>query len=252
MASKPWFSASRGRWLMKYRPDPTGPWKIQPLGKHPEPFPPSRPPKKPPQVILDRAHEFEEIEYRAKHNLGAAPARLKGLEVYLHAYVEAYEGTRRKGSVKQLRRHVARFLRFAAARGITSVQSITRAVCRDYLEARIKQVAHGTLRTERGYLIGIWTRAVEDNLVAANPWQFAKVPGKPAESEPTFWTAEEIGTSSSAGAPRSIPSSCSQTRSGAAGWSPTTRRGPRLSARSGRQGYSPGLLTTSAIPTHGT
>jgi hypothetical protein len=98
MASKPWFSASRGRWLMKYRPDPTGPWKIQPLGKHPEPFPPSRPPKKPPQVILDRAHEFEEIEYRAKHNLGAAPARLKGLEVYLHAYVEAYEGTRRKGS----------------------------------------------------------------------------------------------------------------------------------------------------------
>jgi integrase len=177
---------------MKYRPDPTGPWKTVSLGKHPEPYPPSRPPKKPPQFILDRAREFAEIEYRAQHGLQGAPARAKDLTVYLDAYLEAYAGTRRRGSVKQIRRHVRTFLEFARVRGITTVQAVTRAVCRDYLEERIKHVAHTTLRTERGFLIAIWTRAVEDELVMANPWTYAKVPGKPIKRAPTFWSADEI------------------------------------------------------------
>lgn len=192
MASDPFFDKRRGVWAMKFKPDPTGKWVRQVLGKHPGAWSPSKPPKKPPQAILDRAHEFAEIEYRAKYGLAQAPARAKGLDAYLASYVTAYEGTRRKGSVKQLRRHVESFLGFCSTRGITSVQAVTRAVCRDYLEHRIKEVAHNTLRTERGYLIGIWSRAVEDGLIPQNPWQFAKVPGKPERSEPTYWSPEEV------------------------------------------------------------
>lgn len=192
MASAPWFDKRRGIWVMKYRPDPSGKWVRVTLCKHPTDWSPTRPPKKPPQIAIDRAREFSEIEYRAKHGMAAAPARAKGLETYLNAYLAAYDGTRRQGTVKQVRRHIRTFLEFAGARGVTSVQGVTRTVCRDYLELRIKQVSHNTLRTERGYLIGIWTRAVEDGLIAANPWQFAKVPGKPEEVTETFWSAEEV------------------------------------------------------------
>lgn len=192
MASRPWFNTARGTWLMKYRPDPTGPWVTVSLCKHPTGWDRSRPPKKPPQVAIDRAAEFAEIEYRARHGLAAPPARSVGLEGYMTAYLAAYESTRRVGSVLQVRRHVREFLAFCAARGVTTVQGVTRAVCRDFLESRAKSVSTNTLRTERGFLIGIFSRAVEDGIIPANPWHLAKVPGHPERSPETFWGPEEI------------------------------------------------------------
>ncbi len=191
MASKPYPDVRRGVWLMKYRPDPTGKWKVQPLGKDPR-LKSARPPKTPPQPVIDRAREFEEIEYRAKHGLGIGPVRAKGLAGYLASYIEAFAATHKAGSVRQLKRHAERFAAFAEGRKVKSVQGVTRPLCRDYLESRIGEVSHDTLKTEMRYLSPIWTRAVEDGLMVQNPWSRAKVPGKSTRSDPVFWSGEEV------------------------------------------------------------
>jgi integrase len=192
MASAPWFDENRGRWYMKYKPDPAGDWKRASLGKQPAPWSKSRPPKTPPQFIKDRAREFEEIEYRAKNNMAAPPKRAKGLDGYLADYVHAYEATHDAGSLKQLARHIKTLLAFAEKRGVKSLQGVNKAFCRDYLQERIKKVSASTLQTEKGYLGPIWTKALEDELVQANPWHLVDVPGKIIQPEPTFWSPEEV------------------------------------------------------------
>jgi integrase len=191
MASKPYPDFRTGVWIMKWRPDPTGKWKVKRLGKDPKLLS-ARPPKTPPQFILDRHREFEEQEYRAKHGLAAGPARAKGLSSYLTGYVEAFSASHKKGSIKQLQRHVKRFEAFATEKGATSVQGVTRSICRDYLESRIIEVSHDTLKTEMRYLSPIWSRAVEDGLMVANPWSRLKIPGKSTRSDPVFWTGDEV------------------------------------------------------------
>lgn len=191
MASKPYPDFRRGTWRMKWRPNPLGKWEVVNLGKDPRLLG-SRPPTKPPQAVLDRAHEFTEMEYRAKHGLGKGPARPKGLAGYLAAYVESFTATHKAGSARQLKRHVERFEAFALGRKIASVQAVSRPLCRDYLESRIGQVSHDTLRTEMRYLMPIWSRAIEDGLVVANPWARLKIPGKSTRSNPVFWSSEEI------------------------------------------------------------
>jgi integrase len=191
MASKPFTDKKRCIWRMKYRPDPTGDWVTVVLGHDPR-LKSARPPKTPPQAILDRARDFAEVEYRAKHGLGAAPNRAKGLDGYVSIYLDAFAATHKPGSVKQARRHLASFTAFAASRGVGTVQGITRSVCRDYLEARIAVVSRDTLRTEVGYLAPVWSRAVEDGLMVKNPWQRIKIPGKSTRSDPVYWSAEEV------------------------------------------------------------
>jgi integrase len=191
MASEPFPDTRRGVWRIKYKPEPLGPWKTETLGKDPR-LKAARPPKTPPQFVIDRAREFQEIEYRAKHGIAAAPARARGLAAYVEAAIEIHAAARAKGSTKQLRRHADSFVAFCAERGADSVQGVTRAICRDYLEMRAAKVAPSTLKTERGYLVGIWSRAVDDGLIAVNPWAAARVKVKPVAAEPTFWAAEEI------------------------------------------------------------
>jgi integrase len=193
MASRPRFDERRGQWVIKYRPVPGGEWKIPGLGKHPGWVRGQRVPKTPPQPVKDRAAAFAEVEYRAAHGLAPAPARAKGLEAFVEDYLELYRASRRPGSVKQMERHARDFLAFAAESGVTTLQGVTRPVCRDFLERRFRAgVSHDTLRTAKGYLVGIWTRAIDDGLVAANPWAGVKPPGKPAEPEITFWSPADI------------------------------------------------------------
>lgn len=192
VASNPFPDKKRGVWLCKYKPDPTGEWVRVNLGKDPRLLS-ARPPKTPPQSVLDRQREFAEIEYNARHGISAAPARAKGLAGYLESYVDAFAASHKPGSVRQLRRHAARFEAFAREKGVTTVQGVTRGLCRDYLEFRIRSVAHDTLKTEMRYLMPAWTRAVDDGLMTKNPWSRLKVPGKSTRSDPVFWTSEEIG-----------------------------------------------------------
>jgi integrase len=192
MASNPYPDVKRGVWYCKYKPDPAGPWVRVSLGHDPR-LKGVRPPKTPPQAVLDRAKGFAEIEYRAKHGLAAAPARARGLAAYLDDYATAFAASHKSGSVRQLRRHLDRFAAFCAERGIASVQAVTRSVCRDYLEHRIASVSHDTLRTEKRYLSPVWSRAVVDDLMAVNPWSRLKVPGKSTRSEPVYWSSAEVG-----------------------------------------------------------
>lgn len=191
MASKPFPDKRRGEWVCKYRPDPVGPWKRVVLGKDPK-IKKDHAPVKPPQSVLDRHREFTEIEYNAKHGIKPAPARAKGLAGYVASYLEAITGTMKAGSARQARRHAERFRDFVADKGVDSVQGVTRSLCRDYLEWRIREVSHDTLKTEMRYLMPIWSRAVEDGLMLVNPWAKLKVPGKSTRSAPVFWTNEEV------------------------------------------------------------
>lgn len=191
MASDPFPDKRRCTWRMKYKPDPAGPWITVTLGKDPR-LAADKPPKSPPMAIQDRARELADIEYRAKMGLVAAPARAKSLAVYLEDYAIARKATLKPGSHRQLVKAIDRFRDFVTERKVTTVQGLDRPLCRDYLEWRITQVSHDTLKTEMRYLSPIWSRAIEDKLVLANPWSRLKVPGKSTRSEPTYWTPEEV------------------------------------------------------------
>lgn len=191
MASKPWPDKRRRAWLMKYQPEPGGPWVKVSLGRDPR-ITKGHAPAKPPQAVIDRALEFTEIEYAAKHGIKTATPRAKGLAGYLDGYVTAYSATHKRGSAKQLARHTKRFAEWVKTKGVTTVQGVTRSICRDYLEHRIADVSHDTLRTEMRYLQGAWARAVEDGLMAVSPWSKQKVPGKSTRSTPVFWSGPEI------------------------------------------------------------
>lgn len=190
MASDPFPDTKRRIWRMKYKPDPSGKWKAVTLGKDPR-LGDARPPKKPPQFVLDRAAEFTEIEYRAKHGLGRGPTRARGIDAYFADYIA--KQAIRKNSMKQLRRHAVSFLEFCRRSGISTIQGVTKTACRNYLAERIKRVGASTLRTERGYLIGIFSRAEEDDeLIPSNPWRGVKIPKKIVDPVPTFWSHEDV------------------------------------------------------------
>lgn len=194
MASKPYpdCRGGRGVWKMKYRPDPTGRWVTVTLCKDPRLLS-VRPPKNPPQEAIDKARDFAEIEYRARYGLGVAPKRAKGLAGFVEAYLAAFRSGHDAGSIRQAERHAGAFLAFLEGRGITTVQGVDKAACRDFLESRAAEgIKPSTLRTIKGYLSPIWSRAVEDGLIPANPWQFAKAPGKVVQPKATFWTSEEV------------------------------------------------------------
>jgi integrase len=125
--------------------------------------------------------------------LSAAPARVKPLATYLDDYARSRALSTKSGSAEQLSRHARTFKAFAEVHGITSIQGVTRVHCREYLEERIRSVAHSTLTTERGYLMGAWSQAVHDGLLVVNPWSSVDVPGKAVDTPPTFWSSEEIG-----------------------------------------------------------
>ena len=191
MASSPYPDKRRHEWVMKYRPDPDKGWQVVKLGKDPR-LAGARPPKVPPQFVLDRHRHFSEIEYAAKHNIKSAPVRAEALAAYLETHFEAFSLARKGSSARSLRRHINRFLEFAAERGVASMQGCTRKVCREFLEARSVAVSHDTVKTEKRFLAPAWTRAVEDGIIDVNPWSGLKVPGKSTASDPVFWSSAEI------------------------------------------------------------
>lgn len=192
MASKPWYSKHRKQWLMRYRPDPNADWVTVPLGKHPTAVNADRPPKRAPIEIQDRAREFTDLEYRVANGLAPVPQQARSLAEYLDAYVAGYGATHKPGSVLLVKRYANNFKAFAAAQGVKTIQAVTKAHCRDYLESRTGTVSPNGLRTEKGYLGAIWSRAVDDGLIQVSPWYRLRPPGKKTDPPPTFWTPAEI------------------------------------------------------------
>jgi site-specific recombinase XerD len=191
VASRPYPDRRRGVWRCKYKPDPAGPWVSVILGRD-ERLKGARPPKSPPDPVRWAAQELAEVERRARLGLGAPPPQVRDLATHLHAYLAAYPASHDEGSVRQLARHVARFLAFCESRKVASLQAVTRAVCREYLLSRVASVSHNSLRTEVRYLSPIWSQALTDGLVAANPWSRIAVPGKPTEHAATCWSDAEV------------------------------------------------------------
>lgn len=194
MASQPWFDKRRGTWVMKYKTaaGPAGEWRRVTLCKHPGEWSPKKPPRKPPPLAIERAREYEEKEYRILNGLEAGEARAKGLAGYVASYLDAYRSGHDPASIAQAERVLRLFVEFAAARGVSSVQEVTRSLCRDWLAERARTVCCASLHTEKGYASPLFSRAVDDELIPANPWTRIKVPGKKQPSDPTFWAAEEI------------------------------------------------------------
>jgi integrase len=192
MASKPFFDPRRGDWHMKYRPSPFGPWVRVKLGKHPTPYPASKPPRKPPRKIEERAAEFAEIEWRAKHRL---PSRQGSdpLAAYADAYLAGFELLHRHNTARHAAKTIERFVEFATDNRVTAVQMVSRALCRKYLESRaVSGISQATLKSECGYLSPLFSRAVDEEVIASNPWARIRVPGKSAKHAPTFWSNDEI------------------------------------------------------------
>jgi integrase len=193
MASKPYADHRRGIWRMKHRPNPTGPWVTSTLGKDNR-LKTKNPPQKPPADIAAMASELADQEYRARHNLNPSPARPRSIDEYIDAYVLTFKDAKDEGSVKLLERYADRFRDWCERHGVTTIQGVTKGHCRDFIEAQLKDLAPSTMKTARGYLSPIWSRAVEDGLIAVNPWFQARLPkGTKTEKIPTFWTSDEIG-----------------------------------------------------------
>jgi integrase len=195
MASQPWIS-KRGQWQVRYKPDPNGPWVLARLGKGDyEKFKKrpdgTKPP--PPGDIQAKAREFADIEWRAAKGLTVAPTAPKSLADHVESYMVVYRGSRQPGSVRQMERHARDFVAFAKTEGVSSFHAVTRTTCRQYLEKKFGGgKSHNALVTEKGYLAGIWTQAVDDGLIPANPWKGVKPPGKPSDPEWTLWSPADI------------------------------------------------------------
>lgn len=192
MASKPFLDKRRGSWWMKTKPDPLKGWVKVKLGPHGSPYPPDKPPKKPPKHVVDRAAELADIEWRAKMGLATGKSKETGLAAYILAYLEIFKQNRKAGSLENLTRFTATFSVFAEGKGVRSVEGVNKKIVREYLEHRGASLSPNSLKTERGYLSPIWSQAVQDELIAANPWTLVKVTGKIAPSDPVFWTAEQV------------------------------------------------------------
>lgn len=175
-------------WYVKWR-NADG-WQSKRLGKHPVPFPPSRPPKKCPDDLLKRAEEYFERERMWRD--GREPGKKTPLAGYLATFMDSFAATHPDGTAKAFGRVARRFGEFCKARGIATVQAVTRQTVRDWLESRLKAVKANSVVTDRKALHAIFARAEQDGLIAANPARGVKPPGKPDPSPPTFWTREQV------------------------------------------------------------
>jgi integrase len=193
MASKPFYVRARNAWYIKYRPDPRRGWVKEKLCRN-ETNPPAGVTPRVPKEATEKAREFERIEFMARHGLKveADPPSRAALEEFLDAYAASHALSATPGTVSHLARGIKRFKEFALARGVASLGDVTGAMCREFLDGRLRYVMPSTLRTERGYLMGPWTRAVEDGLIASNPWDSARVKGKAGPWSYTYWPPEEI------------------------------------------------------------
>jgi hypothetical protein len=125
---------------------------------------------------------------------GPAPAgrRESDLGLDVRRYEEAFSRTHRPGSLENLGRgRLKALLDFAAARGVTTVQAVSRAFCRDHLESLVGALSPDRIKTERGFPSPVFSRAVEGGLTPSNPWKGSKIPGEFADHAPraTFGAA---------------------------------------------------------------
>jgi len=194
MATKPFLDKRRGIWYGRFQLIRNGPWKQIKLGPHGKPYPPSRPPTKPPKEVADLWSELELRERRVRTGLILGEGGGTDLTEYGKTYRTAYVLDHRQSSIDSFDQYFARFVEFAATKKVTTVEGVSKVTCREFMEHRLsKGIAVSTIKNQCGYLSPVFSRAVDDDLITVNPWTQVRLPGKTDIAEPVFWTSEEVG-----------------------------------------------------------
>jgi integrase len=195
--AKPEFDRSTGWWFIRIR-TPNGARRKQTLQKDSRwskgvPWPPPGRMVKPPPEVMLLARPFQDLDTQVRLGVDVKIPRLTRIEDFLAAYETSYTISRRAHSVRVLKRATRHFLAFCREQQFTHVEGIAKAQCRAYLEARRRAGARfNTLRSEKGLLGAAWSRAVEDDLLAVNPWRGVKVPAEDDSEATPSWSQEEV------------------------------------------------------------
>jgi integrase len=194
--AEPEFDRSNGWWFIRYRVS-KGSRAKKLLRKDPRwtkggSWPPGGRRPKPPADVQALARPFQDLDTRARLGHDIKIPRATPIRAFLEGYMASYQLGRKPGSVVVLRRSIAHFLAFCAGRPVATVEGLTRADCRAYVEARRRAGAkYNTVRAERGVLGGAWSRALDDGLIQANPWQRVGTPGEDDSTATPAWTQAE-------------------------------------------------------------
>jgi len=195
--AEPEFDRTTGWWFIRYRTakgtrakktlmrDPRwargGAWP--PKGKRP----------KLPADVDRMARPFKDADTRVRLGHAVKLPRSTDLAGFLERYLVSYRLSKRANSAKMLEKSIGHFLKFCAARGIVGLEAVGRATCRDFIESRRAEGrAFYTVAGEKGLLGGAWSRAVEDELIDANPWHKLPIPGENESEGTPHWTAAEV------------------------------------------------------------
>lgn len=188
------FDKSSGWWSIRYYAGPSQGRVKQMLGKQPPGWSKSRPPKKPPPEIERRAHPFREQERLAKMGQEAPRVRRTALASYVAEYLIRVTATFAENTLLGVKTATSKFVAYCEGRGVNYLQDVTYSICRDWVASRLSGGAkRSTVVTERSHLHPIWAQALQERLIAENPWAGAKVPGKSRKEVPTAWTRDEAG-----------------------------------------------------------
>jgi integrase len=191
--AEPQFDATTGRWYIRIR-KPEGGRKKKLLPKQPGWKKLAARPKSTPAEVLAYARPYQDMDAEARIGRPIDLPRSNPLGPFLDDYVRAYATYGRKPTtLRQVRHAVRSFRDFCHKKKVASVQGVTPAVCRDFLES---EAARGLCRTtlvQQKSLIGQgFDRAVADRLIPFNPWKGLKVPGRKGMGEAPHYPDDEV------------------------------------------------------------
>lgn len=194
---EPSFDRSTGWWSIRIRTTYGTRLKISltkdPRWKKDGSWPPAGRSPRPPAEILRLARPYQDRDTTARLGIQVAIPRATDMGRFLSAYAASYAVSRRPGSIALLNRAIASWRVWCDSVGIQTIERVSRADCRSYLEDRTRAgFAFNTVRSERGCLRAAFTRAVEDGLIASNPWSGCQVPGKDRSQGTPSYTADEV------------------------------------------------------------
>lgn len=190
--AEPQFDPSNGRWYIRYR-TPDGGRRKKLLPRHPGWKRLDRRPRTVPAEVLAYARPFQDIDARVKVGLPVSLPTRTPLGPFLddHARSFALAG-HRPNSIKELANAIRQFRAYCEARGLATVQQVTPAACRGFMEhCAGAGKARATIEKFKGLIGPAFSRARDDGLIARSPWEKLEAPGRRRTEESPFWSDAE-------------------------------------------------------------
>jgi integrase len=140
------------------------------------------------------AAPYLEAERLAKLGVESAKTKRHSLAAYVAEYRKRAALGHALNTQVGVRIACDKFVAYCESRGVTYLQDVGYALCRDWIASRLESgAARSTVVTERSNLLPVWGQALQERAVSENPWLGATVPGKPRREAPEAWTEEEVG-----------------------------------------------------------